>query len=238
MIEILGFLTPVALLDSMSMLPVCILPIIVLLTSERPVYFTLVFISGILVVYIPFGLLLVFGFNVVIDAVSDYLNNWIRNEPDGIQLILQFIIGTALLVLGYRIAGKHTQKLEEEPKIIITTRLVFTFSAILMLTGLWGALPYFAAIDQILRADLNSHQVFLTILYYNFVFIVPLLALFITGIILGPRAKPLLEKIVAWLSQFGKLFITLALYLLGIILIADAVSWFLGMPIFTFTETT
>jgi len=102
-----------------------------------------------------------------------------------------------------------------------------------MLTGLWGALPYFAAIDQILRAGLDSLQTILGVLYYNLIFISPLVVLVVIGIILGPGAKSLFEKLVAWLLHFGKQLITLALYVLGIVLIADAIGWYLNMPLFS-----
>lgn len=234
MIELISIITPIALLDSLSLLPVCIIPIIILLTSERPVFYTNIFLLGILIVYIPFGLLLVFGFNLALEAAGQFISNWIKQEPNSADILLQLLIGLALIAWGYQIAKKHTHKLEEQPKIRITARMTFTFSSVLMISGLWGALPYFAAADQILRADLRVMQMLLAILYYNLIFISPLVALFILGIVMGPAAKPVLEKIVMWLLHYGKIIITLALYILGAILIADAIGWFIGMPIIKF----
>jgi len=233
MTELISLITPIALLDSLSMLPVCIVPIIILLTHERPVFHSSMFLLGLLVVYIPFGLLLILGVDIVFEAAGRLINEWFIEKHNGTQVLLQLVIGIALLALGYQIAKKHTQKLEEQPKVIVNARTAFTFAAILMLTGLWGALPYFAAIDQILRAELSSLQMVLSVLYYNLIFISPLVALVVIGIILGPEAKSLFEKLVAWLLHFGKRLITLALYLLGFILIVDAVGWYLNMPLFS-----
>lgn len=238
MSELLIILTPVALLDSLSILPVCLVPIIILLTSERPVFFTSIFFLGILIVYLPFGLLLIFGFNLVIESAGQWISHWLRQEPNSIELILQILIGLALIALGYQIAKKHTQKLEEQPSIRITARMTFTFSALLMLSGLWGALPYFAAVDQILRAELSALQMSVAVLYYNLIFISPLLIIFVIGYIIGPGAKRILEKLVAWLLHYGKRLITIALYILGVILITDAIGWFFGSPIITLYQDT
>lgn len=234
MTELITIVTSIALLDSLSILPVCIIPIIILLTSDRPAYYTNIFLLGLLVVYIPFGLLLVFGFNAVLTAAGQLISDWIKQEPSSAEIFLQLFIGLALIGWGYQIAKKHIHKLEEKPEIKITARLTFTFSSLLMLSGLWGALPYFAAADQILRAELNFTKTLFVILYYNFIFISPLIVLFILGITLGPVSKLILEKAAAWLLHFGKMAITIALYILGAILITDAIGWFIGMPIIKF----
>lgn len=234
MTELFAVLTSIALLDSLSILPVCLVPLIFLLTSPRPFIYTLTFLMGLLVVYIPFGLLLGFGLDTAFNTIGQVIGDWLKKDPAAIELVFQFIIGIGLLLLGYQIAKKHTQKLQQEPELKITARFAFTFSALLMLTGLWGALPYFAAVDQILRAELNTTWMLFSILYYNFIFILPLIILFIIGIFLGPKAKSLLERIAAWLLHFGKIAITLALYLLGITLMIDAVGWYLGMPLIKF----
>ena len=235
MFELLAILTPIALLDSLSILPVCLVPIIILLTSERPVYFGSIFLLGILIVYLPFGLLLIFGFNLVFESAGQWISDWLKQEPNNFEIFLQLLIGLALIGGGYQIAKKHTQKLEEQPSIKITTRMTFSFSALLMLSGLWGALPYFAAVDQILRAELHAVHMSAAVVYYNVMFVSPLIALFVVGFILGPRAKASLEKLVAWLLHYGKIIITIALYILGMILIADAIGWYIGKPIITFS---
>jgi len=187
-------------------------------------------------VYIPFGLLLVFGFNLAIEAAGQYISHWIKQDANSTGIILQLFIGLALIGLGYQIAKNHTHKLEEQPQIRITARMTFTFSSLLMLSGLWGALPYFAAAEQILRAKMSVTKIVLAVLYYNLVFILPLVALFVLGIVMGPAAKPALEKIAAWFLHFGKFIITLALYILGAVLIADAIGWFIGMPMIKFSN--
>ena len=91
MTELFTVLVPIALIDSASLVPISILPLIILLTSQRPAINTLSFILGILVVYIPFGLLLTFGMNEVFDAVGQTVSEWINKKPDCIDLLVQFI---------------------------------------------------------------------------------------------------------------------------------------------------
>ena len=52
------------------------------------------------------------------------------------------------------------------------------------IAGLWGALPYFAAIDQILKADVSQVETMLALAYYNVVFIAlgALLVLVVCGV--------------------------------------------------------
>jgi len=183
------------------------------------------------VVYIPFGILLTLGLDSTFDALSETVSDWIKQKPDCIDLLVQLVIGIAMLALGYHIARSRARKVAEDPNIKVTPMMAFSFSALLMITGLWGALPYFAAVDLILRAELSNVRMIFSIIYYNLIFITPLIIFYIIGNLLGAKAKPFFDKLISWLLRFGKISITIALYSLGALLIADAVGWYFDYPI-------
>lgn len=226
-----AILAPIALIDSLSIIPVCLIPLIILLTSQRPVVNTAMFIIGIFVVYFPFGLLLVFGLSAVFDTVGEWISEWLNRKPEFIDLVAQFLIGIALLSLGRLIARKRVSKTTEQPVLVVTPMISFNFSALLMLSGLWGALPYFAAVEQIVRAEITALNIVLSLAFYNVVFVTPLVVLFITGLALGSGAKRFLEKITEFVTRFGRQFIAIVLILLGLLLVLDAVGWYFNHPI-------
>lgn len=136
MTELLSIITPIALLDSMSIIPVCIVPIIFLLNSKRPVFFMLIFLLGIVIVYIPFGILTIYGLSSFIELVSDMFSRWLHHDKDIMSYLVQLVIGILILLLGYYVAKKRTDNLSHRPQIIITTLNTFTFSSVMTLSGL------------------------------------------------------------------------------------------------------
>ncbi len=99
-----------------------------------------------------------------------------------------------------------------------------------------GALPYFAAMAQILKADLETASMIWILIYYNVIFALPLLGFIVLRIIMGDKATVLLGKITDFFSHWGKQLIVYSLYLLGPLLIADGIGWFIDYPILDFTE--
>ncbi len=231
MLQLLIVLTPISLLDSMSAAPLFIVPLAVLLGGCRPLTRSLMLVAGIVVTYLPFGVLLLFGLDAVFDQVTEKLARFWNEEPDTLDLLLQLMIGGAMLAFGYRLAGRRESRADKPPAEGMTAGQAFVLAAVLNLTGMWGALPYFAAIDQILRADLNPGGMLLAVVYYNLVFVVPLLAFIALRYALGARGDRLFQAATDFLTRWGRRLIMVILTLLGSVLVADGVGWFLGMPL-------
>jgi hypothetical protein len=113
---------------------------------------------------------------------------------------------------------------------------IFTLSASINILGMWGALPYFAAMAQILKADLETPTMMAILVYYNVVFSLPLLGFIMLRVLMGDKATAALDRISGFFSHWGKLILILSLYLLGLLLITDGIGWFIGYPILDFTE--
>jgi cytochrome c biogenesis protein CcdA len=230
MMTLLLILTPISLLDSLSVVPLCIVPLAILLGGKRPILGPVMLIAGIFVTYFPFGLLLIFGLDHVLDRINEIIAE-LWKEPDTLDLILQIIIGLAMLIFGYRAANARESHGERDAQEGMTPTQAFMLGAMLNLTGMWGALPYFAAIDQILRADIGSTGMILAVIFYNVIFTLPLLAFIVLRIALGEQANRLFQKLTQFLSQWGRRLIIAILLILGLVLIIDAIGWFAGMPL-------
>ena len=101
---------------------------------------------------------------------------------------------------------------------------------------MWGALPYFAAMAQILKADLETASMIWILIYYNLVFALPLMGFIVLRVIMGDKATALLEKITNFFSHWGKQAFVYSLYIMGPLLITDGIGWFIDYPILDFTE--
>ena len=223
-------LTPISLLDSLSVIPLCIVPLAILLGGKRPILGPMMLIAGIFVTYFPFGLLLLFGLDGVLDQINEIIAQ-LWKTPDTLDLILQIVIGLAMLIFGYRAANARETHGERGATEGMTPIRAFVLGAMLNLTGMWGALPYFAAIDQILRTDLGATGMVLTILYYNVVFTLPLMAFIVVRMAFGERADRLFQRLTEFLTKWGRRLIIAILLALGLLLIVDAIGWFIGMPL-------
>ena len=104
MSELLLVLTPIALLDSTSVIPVALVPLLALLSGRKPFLGSAMFILGTFVTYLGLGLLLVLG----LESLFMGLNRWFERvwtRPDTPDLMLQIVIGLVLIILAMRIAS-------------------------------------------------------------------------------------------------------------------------------------
>ena len=94
-----------------------------------------------------------------------------------------------------------------------------------------GAIPYLAAIDQLLRADLSGFEVVLVLLYYNVLFISPLAVLVFIRVVFPNQSERIFDFIKDLIAKWGRRVIVTLLVILGLVLVVDGIGWFLGMPL-------
>lgn len=230
MVELLVILTPIGLLDSMSMIPLCIVIVVVLLAGPRPLLRSSALIVGIFVTYAASGLLIFLGLQSVFDEISAYaLRLW--KNPETEELIFQVLIGAVLCAFGVRIATARKSRTEKPVASDMTGVQALLAGAGLTIVGLPGAVPYFAAIDLILRTDVTLLQRMLALGYYNFVFVTPLAAIVALRLILGERGTGILDAVKRFFDSWGQRLIAALLLMLGVVLLVDGIGWFLGHPL-------
>ena len=136
-----------------------------------------------------------------------------------------------LLVLGVRLATARQRHRKPAPIKAPPPAQSFALGAGLTIGGLWGALPYFAAIDQMLRADLPETETILALLYYNVIFVLPLGSLVVARVFFGARGDGFCQGVSRFFDHWGHRVGIMLLLALGAILTIDGIGWFLGHPV-------
>jgi hypothetical protein len=229
--EVLLLLTPIALLDSLSMLPFGIVVLAVLLSGDRPYASSLSFLAGTAGSYFAAGLLIALGLGDLIGRASAAVSHrfW---HPETIDYILGLAIGLALVFFGYRLAVMRQEKgKKKDVSAGMTPAQALFLGAGATIAGIWGALPYFAAIDQLLKAEASPAESALGLAYYNLVFISILLLLVGIRAVLGTGANALFERLNAGVAVWGKRALVVAMVALGLLMVADSIGYLAGHPL-------
>jgi len=92
--------------------------------------------------------------------------------------------------------------------------------------GIPFALPYFAAIDQILKADLATAGAMLSLVAYNALYALPFIIVPLLVAVLGDRSQPILERIKGVLDKISNVLMPVLLMLIGLALVVDALTYF------------
>ena len=109
----------------------------------------------------------------------------------------------------------------------------FGFGAVINFIGIPFAVPYFAAIDQILKADFSATQAVFMLLSYNLAYALPFVLVPLLSAVLGERARPILERINSVLDRVSSFLLPAMLGLIGLALLADALTYFIrGQSLF------
>ena len=94
-----------------------------------------------------------------------------------------------------------------------------------IIVGLRFALPYFAALHQIFKANLTAGDAVLAIIGYNTGYALPFLAIAFLAIALGERSRPVLARINDKVDRASAFLMPLILALVGMALMADAIRY-------------
>jgi cytochrome c biogenesis protein CcdA len=228
--ELLAILTPIALLNGMLILPSNIIGIVTALSSRKPDLTAGSYISGIFLPHFIFGLLLTIGLYTAFDQARDWMHE-IWRDPNTLFVILQILIGAAMILFGYRLSHAGKQQSDYPSYRSMSPLKAFSVAAGLTIIKLPAAVPYFAAIDQILRAYPPVLGVLTALLFYNSVFLIPLVLIVMVRRLFGIQADRILSVVSDFFNRWGKRLMFIGLLGLGVILVLDAIGWFLGMPL-------
>lgn len=73
MTELLVLLSPISLADSLSVVPMCIVPLAVLLAGRQPLVGSTMFLAGVVIPYYAFGVLIALGLDRVFGQLEQLL---------------------------------------------------------------------------------------------------------------------------------------------------------------------
>ena len=112
----------------------------------------------------------------------------------------------------------------------LSLRKAFVLGAGMSLLGLPAAVLYFGAINQILRADVGSALTAVALLFYNLVFLTPLIALLVVSLVFAARSEIIFNRVMLITDRWVRQFASIAIMIVGVVLLADGISWFIGYP--------
>ncbi len=223
-------LTSIALIDGLYVIPVAVVPLMLFLGGERPMRGFLAFMAGIFLSNFFLGIPLLFGFDALLDRFGALFSDWWHQEPAWGKGILEICIGLLLVAFAHRIRKGGGKRQARSPDSLSPWQ-GFLLAALLILTGFPSALPYFAGIAQILREDFSPAGMLTALLFYNLVFIPPLMVFPLLYLWVGPRAKSWFAVLGNWFTDWGRR-VAITLFMgLGLILILDGIGRLYGKPL-------
>jgi cytochrome c biogenesis protein CcdA len=211
--------------------PVLLAAVIYALGSRHPYASAIALLTGYAVSYFAAGIALALGFEAIFDYLRtprpiDFLN---LRTPRPIDFLISSALGVVLLAFAWRTrrSGSSPRRRElRRPPMLGLGRSVLLGVQVNLL-GLSFALPYFAAIDQILKADLDTAGALAVLALYNALYVAPFGVLVALRALLGERGDRLLARTNESVDRASAVVMPLLLGGLGALLVADGASYFL-----------
>ena len=222
MASLLLIFVPILLIDVLN--PVLLGAIVYTLGRRRPYTNAFSLLLGHTVAYMLAGIVLAVGLDAIIDRLHD---------PHRVDYAIQIVIGVLLLWIAWRATRRGARKKERERDFgDLRPFGAFWLGGIVNVIGIPFALPYFAALDQIMKADLGWPRSLIALAIYNVLYAVPFAALIGLRWRYRASADRLLERVNQWMERASAVVIPVLLAGLGLFLAADAVLYFTtGKPI-------
>lgn len=222
MSDLILILIPILLADVIN--PVLLAAEIYTIGTRRPYLNTAALLLGWLVPYFLSGI----GLAIAFEAIEEWLQN-----PRPLDYAIEAAIGGFLFGIGVRsiLPGRTYPKKRKGPEYkeasTLSTFGAFALGAQINLIGLPFALPYFGAIDQILKAELSTAGAASALLFYNVLYVLPFAALLAVRAALGDGGDAFLDRINRGMEKAGQVLMPVIIVLLGAALVADALTFFI-----------
>lgn len=224
MLDLLPVFIPILLADVIN--PVLLAAVIYALGSKKPIYYAGMILLGWLVVYFGSGILLALG----LESMMEFLNN-----PRPVDFYIESVVAVLLIWFGIRFLfpSKQPQKQQFDKDKSLSAVSAFGIGATINLIGMPFAIPYFAALDQILKANLSWTASLSALMVYNLLYILPFAIIIFIKLVMGDKSDRFLQTINTWMEKIGKILLPGMMIFIGLALIADAVKYFTtGLPLF------
>ncbi len=227
MTTLIGYLIPIVIADIVN--PVLLAAVVYALASRRPYATSLSVLAGWFTVYLLAGVILA----ETIDWIAARLAS-----PGPIEFSVQLVVGVLSLWAGFEAVRSSSppkraaRKTEFNESSSLGVGAAFILGASINLIGLPFAVPYFAAVNQIVKADPEYVTGLFVLILYNLLYILPFLAVIVVQAIFREQSRPLLDWLSAWMDRIGNVLLPGLLLLLGGVLFLDALVYFItGAPL-------
>lgn len=230
MLELVLLLSGVALLDSLSMVPLAVVPLTVALGSARPLTLSLAFVGGVGLAYLVCGIPLLVGAEAFMEHFGAYLIR-LWNRPNAMELGIQILIGILLMLSAWYLWRLKRSNPPADARPSSSPGPLFVLGASLVVLGMPGAVPYLAAIERIVNHDPGRAAAMGYLLYYNFVFIVPMAGLIGLRFVMGEQAEPRFRALAGFCVRVMPRLTAVLFLIVGLVMVADGIGWFCGHPL-------
>ena len=221
MTELWAILIPILLTDVVN--PVLFAFMVYAAGQDRPIINSTSLLFGHTAAYFAAGILLALGMEQFMERLAN---------PKRIDYVIQLIIGLPLLWIALR-SRSDTGKRPDETSLSLTPAKSFGVGATVNFIGIPFAVPYFAALSQILKTDISEFEVVLALGVYNMAYALPFAVVPLMVGVLGERSRPILAKINEVLERISGYLMPVLLALIGLTLTVDAVVYLVtGDPLF------
>jgi hypothetical protein len=216
MLDLLTAALPILLVDVLN--PALFAMLVFAAGSDQPAVNSAAMLAGHTLAYFLAGIAVSFG----VEQLATRLAN-----PEPVDFVISGLVGVGLLsiVLPVKRTGAPAR---DEPEWQLTPLRCFGFGAIINFVGIPFALPYFAFVDQLLKASLSTPASLTALGFYNVAYALPFTVVPVAVAFAGARARPLLDSINRMLTRAADLMMPWLFGLLGIALLADSVAFFLS----------
>ncbi len=194
MSHLLPLVVGLGLADSLN--PITIAVGIFIATTERPAWRLAGYITGIFLLYLGGGLLLLFGPAFLLRTATEGLS-------DTLNAVIGLVIGLGAFVvagIGWRHRHRVTQR--EIPEKALHPGSMLALGAGMTAVDLPTAFPYFAVIAAIVKEDPGTAVSATLMVVFNLCYIAPLVAILVARVVAGERIEPALgrlrDRIFAW----------------------------------------
>ena len=225
MFELIVTSIPILVSDVLN--PVLLAGVIFGLGSRRPFLNSTLLLLGWFVTYFAAGILLALG----LDAIIDFFKT-----PRPIDFVIETVLGLLLIGLGVyvvRSGQRHKKGREFDDADTLSAGTSFWIGASINLIGMPFAIPYFAFLGQILKADLDWMGALMVLLIYNLLYVLPFSLLIFIRLIYRQESDGLYKSISDAMEWLSAILMPILLFLVGGALLADAFVFFsTGNPLF------
>jgi cytochrome c biogenesis protein CcdA len=210
MLELLPTLIPLLIVDALN--PVLFALMIIAVGEKRPVVMSLSLLIGHTSAYFFSGVIIALALEQIAYRLA---------HPLPVDYLIQLVLGALCLwaALGSR-GGKASE--ERTPARELTPLFCFGYGAMVNFIAVPFALPYFAAVDRIVKAELSTPQSLLALALYNLVYALPFMLVPLLSVMMGQAGRRILTTINNGLVRIVDILMPILLLGLGLVLIVDA----------------
>jgi cytochrome c biogenesis protein CcdA len=198
----------IALADSIN--PATVLPVLYLSTTPHAVRKIASFTAGVAATSLGFGIVFVVGPGQLILGAAPHLT-------ENAKHFVEIGVGLALIALAVALWMKGERLTERIPKgESAGKRGSFALGAAIIAVELPTAFPYFAALAAIIGSDANLAAQIGYVVLFNFLFVLPLIAILILRARATEGAERRIEAIGEWIRKYAHIAFAVLAGLAGV----------------------